>query len=218
MENFDKSEILNRVEKSIKRDENILNRGYQGKVYFYQDGERKFVVKAPIGRGLGRFIRQAMIRHEAKVYSRLNGISGVPHCHGLVGNRYLVLDYIDAEPFEHARIEDHEAFFEELLALIKELHKIGIAHTDLKKKDNLLVADEKRPYVVDFGVAVIRKPGFAPVNHWLYRIASTFDFNAWVKLKYDGQYEIMSERDATYYNRTVVEKVARWIKENIMRR
>ena len=100
------------------------------------------------------------------------------------------------------------------MKLIKDLHKAGVAHTDLKKKDNLLVVEGKIPYVIDFGVAIVRKPGFAPLNHYLYNIASKFDFNAWVKLKYGGNYEYMSEKDKEYYNRTVVEKVSRWIKDN----
>jgi tRNA A-37 threonylcarbamoyl transferase component Bud32 len=99
--------------------------------------------------------------------------------------------------------------------LIKELHKTGIAHTDLKKKDNLLVVKGKIPYMIDFGAAVIRKSGFAPLNHCLYNIASKFDFNAWVRLKYDG-YKNVSDKDRKYYNRTVVEKVSRCIKDTYL--
>lgn len=158
-----------------------------------------------------------MLRNENRVYARLPVMQGVPRCYGFLDNRYLVLEYIDGIPFRTARITDRTLFFKALLNLIKDFHKAGIAHTDLKKKDNLLVVGGKIPYVIDFGVAVVRKPGFAPLNHYLYNIASRFDFNAWVKLKYDGEYEKMSEKDGKYYNRTMVEKISRWIKDNIMR-
>jgi serine/threonine protein kinase len=102
-------------------------------------------------------------------------------------------------------------FFEDLLNLIKELHKAGVAHSDLKKKDNILVVKGKTPYIIDFGAAVIKKTGFAPLNLYLYNIARKFDFNAWVKLKYD-RYKNVSENDRKYYQWTVVERVSHWIK------
>jgi predicted Ser/Thr protein kinase len=158
-----------------------------------------------------------MLRNEYRVYSRLSGVRGVPRCYGLLDGRYLVLEFIDGFPVRSARITDRGRFFESLLNLIKELHKVGVAHTDLKKKDNLLVVGGRTPYVIDFGVAVVKKPGFAPINRYLYNLASKFDFNAWVKLKYDGKFENMAEEDRPYYNRTVVEKVSHWIKDTYLR-
>jgi serine/threonine protein kinase len=147
---------------------------------------------------------------------RMTEIEGIPRCYGLLDGRYLVLEYIDGIPIRNAQITHQQIFFESLLNLIKALHDVGVAHTDLKKKDNLLVVEGKKPYVIDFGVAVVRKPGFAPLNHYLYHIASTFDFNAWVKLKYDGKYENIIPEDKRYFNRTVIEKASRWIKDNYL--
>jgi len=206
------------MEKKTKDGNASFSQGYQGKIFFYQEGGKKYMIKTPIGRGLGKFVRLLMLRHESRVYDRLRGVKGVPACHGLIRNRYLVLEYIDAVPFKQSTITDYEGFFEKLLELIKTLHSIGIAHTDMKKKDNLLVRHNDTPCLVDFGVAVIRKPGFAPLNHYLYNIASTFDFNAWVKLKYNGKYETISQEDAKYFNRTLIEKYTRWVKKNIFKR
>ncbi|UCH01138.1 MAG: hypothetical protein JSU78_04110, partial [Deltaproteobacteria bacterium] len=196
---------------------NIFSYGYQGHVYLYEAKGQRLVLKAPTGWGLGNLIRRAMLRNEHRVYSRLSGLRGVPRCYGILGGRYLVLEYIDGIPVRRARITDRGRFFESLLKLIKELHKAGVAHTDLKKKDNLLVVEGRTPYVIDFGVAVVRKPGFAPINRYLYNLARKFDFNAWVKLKYEGKFENIAEEDRGYYNRTVVEKVSRWIKDTYLR-
>ena len=213
MENINENELLQWIRSSVITGANILSRGYQGHVYLYEGQGRRLIVKAPIGWGLGRFIRMMMLRNEYKVYTKLSKIEGVPHCYGLLAKRYLVLEYIGGTPIRNAHITNHKNFFESLLKLIKELHKAGVAHTDLKKKDNLLVVDGEIPYVVDFGAAIIRKPGFAPLNHYLYNLASKFDFNAWLKLKYGRKYENMSEQDREYYNRTVVEKVSHRIKD-----
>jgi serine/threonine protein kinase len=213
MENINESELLEWIRCSVRDGKNILSRGYQGHVYLYRDKGRRLVIKAPMGWGLGKLIRLLMLRNENRVYSRLSEMKGIPRCHGLLDNRYLVLEYIDGTPIRNARITERNAFFEALLTVIKGLHEAGVAHTDLKKKDNVLVVDGSIPYVIDFGVAVVRKPGFAPINHYLYNLASTFDFNAWVKLKYDGTYEDVTEEDSVYFNRTFIEKVSRWIKD-----
>lgn len=217
MDNLTESELLQWVRESVKTGSNIFSYGYQGHAYLYEAKGQRLILKAPTGWGLSNLIRRAMLRNEYRVYSRLSGVRGVPRCYGLLDGRYLVLEFIDGFPVRSARITDRGRFFESLLNLIKELHKVGVAHTDLKKKDNLLVVGGRTPYVIDFGVAVVRKPGFAPINRYLYNLASKFDFNAWVKLKYDGKFENMAEEDRPYYNRTVVEKVSHWIKDTYLR-
>jgi predicted Ser/Thr protein kinase len=216
MDNLAESELLEWIKGSIKTRSNIFSCGYQGHVYLYEEKGRRLIIKAPIGWGLGRLIRRAMLRNEYRVYSRLSGVLGVPRCYGLLDGCYLVLEFIDGVPVRNAQITDSDVFFETLLQLIKDLHKAGVAHTDLKKKDNLLVVEGHTPWLIDFGVAVIRKLGFAPLNHYLYNLAKKFDFNAWVKLKYDGRYEKMIAEDKKYFNRTVIEKVSRWSKDTYL--
>ena len=112
---------------------------------------------------------------------------------------------------------DKQYFFYALLQLIKDMHAAGVAHGDLKKKDNILVINGKQPCVVDFGVAVIKKKRLAPINSYLYGLFRRFDYNAWAKLKYDGRFDNMSADDRQYYHRTVVEKAASWIKGNYVK-
>jgi predicted Ser/Thr protein kinase len=217
IDNLTERELLQWIRESVKTRSNIFSRGYQGHVYLYDAKGKRLILKAPTGRGLARLIRLAMLRNEYRVYSRLSQIPGVPRCYGLLEGRYLVLEYIDGVPIRTARITDRSTFFERLLNLIKGLHEAGVAHTDLKKKDNLLVVQGRTPYVIDFGVAVVRRPRFAPLNHYLYGLARKFDFNAWVKLKYNGKYENITDEDRPYFNRTVVEKVSGWIKDTYLR-
>ena len=216
IDDIGENKLLEWIEESLKTGSNIFRRGYQGYVFLYEDRDRRLIIKAPIGWGLGRFIRKVMLRNEYKVYSRLSGVSLVPYCFGLLNGSYLVLEFIDGIPIRNARITNRDLFFNALLKLIKELHKAGVAHTDLKKKDNLLVVKGHTPYVIDFGVAVIRKPGFAPLNHYLYNLSRKFDFNAWIKLKYNGRYEKIIDQDRVYFNRTVIEKVSHWGKNTYL--
>ena len=210
-------QILEWIKSSIKNESNIYSHGYQGQTYLYERKGQRFIIKAPSGWGLAKLIRMWMLRNEYRIYTRISGLKGIPICHGLIDGRYLVLEFIGGTPIRSARVTDPGAFFDLLLNLIKEIHDLGVAHTDLKKKDNILVVDGKIPYIVDFGVAVARNPGFAPLNHYLYALAKKFDYNAWTKLKYKRKLHHISEKDRQYYDRTFVEKASRRIKRTYRR-
>ncbi|HLF23239.1 MAG TPA: hypothetical protein VI565_04885 [Burkholderiales bacterium] len=191
-------------------------RGYQGSVYLYQEGSRRLIVKVAPGRGIHGWLQRLMLRREYDVYRHLTGFAGSPRCHGLLRDRYLVLDYVDAASLRSAPLADPGVYFDALLLYIKELHDRGVAHADLKRRDNLLVIGGRLPCLIDFGAAIVRKPGFAPINHYLYRLAKRFDFNAWAKLKYDGRFDDMIAADRVYYHRTNIEKIARALKRSYL--
>jgi predicted Ser/Thr protein kinase len=200
------------IEDSLATGKHRLAKGYQGQTLLYAEDNLRLVIKTPAGRGFVRWVTTRMLRHEARVYESLRGFPAIPHCYGLLRERYLVLGFVDGVSMRHAEIEDREAFFAELLRQIENLHARGIAHSDLQKKDNLLVVAGKHPCLLDFGAAVMCKPGFAPFNHFHYRFAQRLDFNQWAKLKYQGRIEQMSDADRRYYRRSAIEKLARSLK------
>lgn len=202
---------------SIKEGRNVLGRGYQGKTYIFSSHGRQLVIKAPQGGGPAAFVRRLMIANEYKVYTRLKGMQGIPACHGLLKNRYLVLEFVDGEPIKNARLDDRQFFCNVLLCLIKKMHQAGVAHGDLKKKDNILVVNGRHPILLDFGVAVIKKSGLRPVNHFLYKLFRKFDYNAYIKVKYQKRWDWISDEDRQYYQRTLVEKVSGWIKRSYLK-
>ena len=191
--------------------------GYQGPVYLYESEGRRYLVKTAAVAGLSGLLRRWMLRREYEAYKRLTNFAGSPRCYGLVDSRFLVLEYIDAPSLRSGQIDDRRAFFDTLFAQITELHRRGVAHADLKSKDNLLVIGGRMPCIVDFGAAMMRKPGFAPWNHFVYDLARRLDFNAWAKLKYEGRMDEITPEDRPYYRRTAVEKVARAIKRSYAR-
>lgn len=208
--------LLEWIEARARSGQAAHARGYQGSVYVYETGGRRYAVKTAPARGLWGAGQRWMLRREHGAYRRLGDFPGAPRCYGLLRGRYLVLDYIEGVPLRQAEIGDRRRFFDALLRYIEELHRRGVAHADLKRRDNLLVLEGQRPCLVDFGAAIVRKPGFAPLNHWLYGLARRFDLNAWVKLKYDGRYEQMTPEDRAHYRRTAVERIARAVKRTYL--
>lgn len=198
---------------SLASGENVLSGGYQGTILYYEDDSVRLVIKAPPRAAWQRPLLLPMLRHEHRVYRELEGFAGAPRCHGLIDGRFLVLDYIEGASLRDGRVGDHARFFEDLRKMLEELHARGVAHADLKKKDNILIGADGRPRLVDFGVACLRKPGFAPVNHWLFDTAVRFDFNAWIKHKYRRRYDAISAADRALLKPTLIERVSRLVKQ-----
>ena len=184
-----------------------LGRSNQGEVRRFRHAGRDLAIKAPSGRGLLRWLRGLSLKREHRAYRRLVGLAGFAHCHGLFADRYLVLDYIEGEDFRQARLPDRNAFFDQLLETILAMHRHGVAHGDLKRKDNLRVARGGRPIILDLGAAVRRKPRGGILNRKLFEFMRQTDLNAWIKLKY-GSYQQIAPEDLVYLRRSRLE---RWL-------
>jgi len=209
--------LIEWIEARTRAGDPVHASGYQGAVYLYESDGRRLIVKAAAGGGVAGLLRRWMLRREYDAYQRLAGFAGSPRCYGFIDGRYLVLECINGVSLRNGRIDDRRTYFDTLFAHIAELHRRGVAHADLKRRDNLLVVGGRLPCLVDFGAAIVRKPGFAPFNHYLYELARRFDFNAWAKLKYQGRMEELTPEDRPYYRRTVIEIVARAIKRSHVR-
>ena len=197
------------AESSLEKGDNILVRSNQGTLLLFKEEGMEFVVKTAMGKGVVRRARQATLVRECEAYSRLAGISGIPKCYGIIADRFLVLEYIKGSPYRGAEIEDRDDWFRQLLVIIREMHKRGVSHGDLKSKSNLLVTDSGLPCVLDFGTTVMHKDGFHPINNRMFEYLKQLDLNAWVKHKYNGRYEDASEEDRKLLQYSRVEAVLR---------
>jgi len=202
------------IEDSIASRSNILAAGYQGQILHYEDTDNDLLIKVPHGQGLARKFHLKMLRHEYEVYKKLGDFAGAPTCYGLIDDQYLVLEYVGGRTIRKKRPLDEDEFHARLFDYIKAMHAKGVAHMDLKRKDNLLVKADETPCILDFGAAVIKKQGFHPLNHYHYRLAKQFDLNAWIKHKYhDRSPNEISMADRKYYKVTLIEAIAGIVKQ-----
>ncbi len=196
--------ITDLVNQPALTDAVVVARSNQGLVYRLSTGDRELAVKAAAGRGPLRAVNRHALKHEFRAYRRLEGLPGIPGCHGLVEDRFLVLDFIDARPFRDARTGPE--FFDRLQQIIRAMHERGVAHGDLKRKANLMVDPQGRPVLLDFGAATVLRPGRHPFNRRLFEFMRQTDLNAWVKLKYGG-YSGVSDADRALLRRSWLERV-----------
>jgi serine/threonine protein kinase len=197
-----------------------LGSGYQASVRVYDTPLGSVVVKDPHRGGPLAGLWRHLLRREEAVYGRLNGIAGIPRSFGLVDGAYLALEYIEGHSLrEHeSRIADREAFFALLLATLKAMHGAGVAHADLKRKDNIIVGPGERPYLIDFGIAVRRSATSRLWNRLVFARAVQMDMNAWIKLKYGRRVDpgaepgVLSAADAEVYRPLLLERIARAVR------
>ena len=197
-----------------------LGSGYQAAVHLYTTSGGDVVVKTPHRGGPLGGLWRSLLRREQAVYARLDGIAGIPRSFGLVGNDALALQFIAGPSLrEHeARLADRDAFFARLLTTVDAMHAAGVAHGDLKRKDNIIVGPGEQPYLIDFGIAVRRSAASASFNRFVFERLVQMDLNAWVKLKYgrridaSAEPDVLSADDAALYRPLLIERIARAVR------
>ena len=99
---------------------------------------------------------------EAKAYSRLEGIPGVPRCFGLDDREVLKLEYIKGQSlssFKRGKIP--ESVFVRLEKIISAMHERGVANGDLHRS-NVLLTPDWDAYLVDYASSFFRDPAGKP--------------------------------------------------------
>jgi predicted Ser/Thr protein kinase len=188
-----------------------LGAGYQATVTLHRTTQGDMVVKTARQR---RFLGHGAIAREFEVYERLAGIAGIPRTFGMLGPAGLVLEYIEGGSLRshEAELTDRDAFFAAMLSTIEAMHAAGVAHCDLKRKDNTLVGPDETPFLIDFGVACILRTGDGWLKRTWFHMMRQMDYNAWVKLRFGRAPANLPPEVATRYRPLLLERIARWIR------
>jgi RIO-like serine/threonine protein kinase len=108
-----------------------------------------------------RLLGRVQIVREVRALRRLRGLSGIPDCHGPVGRYGVLMERMEGERItrwcaSHPRQRD--AMFDRLSRLVDLMHSLGVAHVDLRKRDNILIASDGRPNIIDFNASFCFTP------------------------------------------------------------
>jgi hypothetical protein len=98
----------------------------------------------------GRFLG----RREIRLYRAVRDLPGVPALLGPVGETGFMHVFAPGHPLGR-REQVSDTFFDELLALVRTLHARHIAYVDLNKRQNILVGDDGKPYLIDFQISLL---------------------------------------------------------------
>jgi hypothetical protein len=139
-----------RHEKTVKHDFWAVTGFYLG-----VDG-RRVVLKMSRTEDFAGFpllwIGRWLCRREMRFYTRLGDLPNVPPLLGTVGQTGFVHAFVEGRPLSRERpVPDH--FFDQLLALLDELHRRSIAYVDTNKPENILLGDDGLPHLIDFQIS-----------------------------------------------------------------
>lgn len=100
------------------------------------------------------------LARERQALARLRGIDGVPVVEGTAGRWVMLLTFFAGKDLGKARKERQTPeFFAEMLAMVREMHRRGVVHLDLRQRRNVLVRPGRHPAIIDFGAALCLRPG-----------------------------------------------------------
>lgn len=143
----------------------------------------KFNRQQPIGLMPMRWLGWLLARREAAMLRRLADLPLVPRLEGPVcaGGRVLAHavahNFVAGHPLgRQERVSDR--FFPELERLLAELHRRHMAYVDLHKRENILVGDDGRPYLIDFQISIglpQRWPVVRAALGWVLRLLQGCD-------------------------------------------
>jgi RIO-like serine/threonine protein kinase len=106
---------------------------------------------------LSRVLAGRLLERERRALERLAGLDGVPQLvrtETSSAGHVLVRTFVAGEPLSSA-VTLPENFFDELDALVAALHARGVCHNDLHKEQNVIVAADGYPWLVDFQLASV---------------------------------------------------------------
>lgn len=109
-----------------------------------------------------RWLGRLQMRREIRALTRLSGLDGTPSYFGRLAPCGIMLEVMKGQPINQWRSErpaDIAAVFRRLAALVAAMHRRGVAHLDLRKYDNILVAVDGTPSIIDFNASVCVTPG-----------------------------------------------------------
>jgi hypothetical protein len=133
----------------------------------YRNMSRKIVCKfnrvAPLFGLPMSWVGRRLARREREILERLKDVPNVPRyagevcVDGRVAPNAIARTYIAGHPLErHERVADD--FFPALTRLLGVMHERGMAYVDLHKRENIIVADDGEPYLVDFQISLSGGP------------------------------------------------------------
>jgi len=163
----------------------LLNRGSRRNpdVLLVEHAGERLVVKdfAPRGALVRATIGRVIAAREARAYQRLAGHPAVPRFRGWIDELAFALEYRPGRRMSRRLAGRVPAdFLARLDDALAEMHRRGVAHLDLRHRSNVLVGEDGRPVLIDFGSAVcVRPDGLAA--RWLLPLLARVDRRALAK-------------------------------------
>ncbi len=164
---------------------------------------------------IGRFL----IWREARTYMRLSGMKGIPKFYGVIDGLAIVLEDIPGKnlgKFKKGNVLP-KSFFDSLEELVKKIHEMGVVHCDLKKANNIIVGEDGKPYIIDWGASIHKEEFDLPILRRIYERFLLDDNLAIIKHKLRFAPSIVTEEEKRRYEHlTPFERFIRKVRDKVL--
>ncbi len=169
--------------------------------YRYERDDKAYVLKISRFRFIGAFLLQWLARlfhhWEWRVYSRLDGAPWIPPLAGRHGNNGLLHEFIPGSTLTQyvaklkrektfdPRTHIGDDFFPRLETTLAEIHRREVAYADMSKRENIIVDEQGKPWLIDFQISWPVPPSgpFRPIALAIYRVIAREDRYHLIKYK-----------------------------------
>jgi hypothetical protein len=147
--------------------------------------------------GIGKWL----CRREMRIYAALSDLPNVPPVLGRVGQTGFVHKFVPGRPLGDGQPVP-DGFFDQLLALLAELHRREIAYVDTNKPQNILLGEDGRPHLIDFQISYdLHDFGDNRINRWVLRRMQREDFYHMLKHKRRLRSDEMTQAELATVNK-----------------
>ena len=111
-------------------------------------GRRQYFLGLPL-----LWLGQCLCAHELSILSCLGHLRGVPYPLARYGKTGFIYEYIEGQSLDEVeKLPDD--FFDELLELLRQIHRLDIVYLDMNKRGNILLGSDGLPYLIDFQISL----------------------------------------------------------------
>ena len=195
--------------------------GTRPEVLLIRVGDRQAILK-DYGRsdpGYRYVIGPLLAYRETQALRALAGVRGVPELFRKVNSRAVLMQYIEgcrAKDMPPEALSDE--LFDRLYGLVREIHRCGIAHCDLRSRGNTIFGKDGQPYLVDFVAHFVRGRRWNLFWRWAFGRFCQADVVAIARLKQRLAPHLLTseeKRDVELDRKMAVARVARFIGNSI---
>jgi len=136
-----------------------------------------------------------LIRRESDALAKLKGVNGVPQLLQRIDRYAMAIEHAEGTALRDYKGDIPDGFFEDLAAVLRNIHSRGVAHCDLRSSGNVIIGNDGKPKVIDFAACVIRGRGLNPFINFLFRQFTAGDLYAVLMLKQKHTPDRLTQED-----------------------
>lgn len=188
-----------------------VGRGFQSSVFLVKwNGERvavKDFARSP--KWFRRFVAPILVAREVRALKHLSGTPGIPRLVGKVDRLAFALEFIEGTPIStFGKGEVAPETFPRIAQVVEAMHARGVAHGDLKRRSNLILASDGSVWIIDFAASVVAR---GPISKRLMKAVAEVDDKSLPRLKRFVAPELLTEEDQWKLDNPT--KLERWAKK-----